>query len=92
MKTKRVWKPLDVGGKRLYTVSTRWIILGIEYQLEDCFVLANSPSSAAELIHNIHRGTRSDGVLNCIGHPLDVLMPKSWWDEGIPCCKEASHE
>jgi len=87
---KRVWKPLDCGGKRLYSVTLQY------FSKEDgkqCYgnkeapllVMANSPRGAAGLVHKIYNSSESPIRIECYGHATTVLMPESWWQEGIPC-------
>lgn len=87
---KRVWKPLDVGYKRLYSVTleyydkqtSTYLHQGTKYPK---LVMADSPKEAAELLHRIYN-TNPDSQfrVECKGHAIDVLIPESWWRDGIP--------
>jgi hypothetical protein len=76
---KRVWKPLDVApGYRLYQVLLDW---GNHRQYR--VVAAKSPSHAAQLLEEIYRGASKKPIIT--GYALNVLMPESWWMDGVPC-------
>lgn len=75
-----VWKPLDIGGLRLYRVTVE-DAASANQGLTHYIVLETSPEAAAKLIATIH--PTWDGWI-VRGHPIDVLMPKEWWEDGIP--------
>lgn len=85
---ERVWKPLDVGYKRLYKVRVKFYADGkyLHQDPEPSLVLANSPRAAARLVHRIYdQSDLPEGVrVDCFGEAVKVLMPKSWWDDGVP--------
>ena len=84
---KRVWKPLDVGRLRLYKVKQYFIWKDGTQETEQFAVLAKSPSGAAKLVQDIYSGYDWSSEITSVtyrGFPFDVLMPESWWQEGIP--------
>jgi len=88
---KRVWKPLDVANLRLYEVRVEVFrdgkMLGVNARDKFCLVLASSPSHAARLVHRIYsRAGKEAGVrYETYGKAVNVLMPESWWENGVPC-------
>ena len=83
---ERSWKPLSVGGLRLYQVNMNfhkhpeWNKILI--------VAARKPSHAVRLIEDIYKNTEwMDGEPHFFGSALNIYMPKSWWDDGIPGCE-----
>lgn len=91
---ERVWKPLDVGGLRLYDVILHCQWTGETGTRRKHYpVLARSPSHAAKLVEGIYRETYDNNQnISCwyvTGHALNILMPAEWWEMGAPCteCK-----
>jgi len=85
----RIWKPLDVGGKRLYKVTLQYYTkdkgLRVYGNHEDpLLVFADSPRDAAAVVGKIYNSHESRIRVECYGHAVNVLMPESWWIEGIP--------
>jgi hypothetical protein len=80
---RRVWKPLDVGGLRLYEV--RVYFANHPQWNERHVVAAKSPMHAADIYKRIH----SDAVWieepYIKGFALNINMPADWWDKGAPC-------
>lgn len=52
---KRIWRPLDVGGLRLYKVQVRYMNeKGYDlHQGHECLVMANRPMHAANLVQKM---------------------------------------
>ena len=75
---KRVWKPLDINGLRLYRVDIRfhnhssWNMVNI--------VAAKSPSQARKLIEDIYQDSEWIEQPIITSKPLNVLQPASWWE------------
>jgi len=88
---KRVWKPLDVANLRLYEVRIEVFssgkMCGMNARDKFMFVLAHSPSHAAKLVSNIYNRSGKEVGLHyeCFGKAVNILMPESWWDDGVPC-------
>ncbi len=87
---KRVWKPLDVADKRLYAVTLEYFnkagngrVYGDSEPPK--LVLAYSPMQAAELVHRIYNKPDYPVRVECYGKAANVLMPESWWQDGVPC-------
>ena len=85
---KRVWKPLDVGGYRLYKVTVKYYTReGRDlHQAYDYLVIASRPKHAASLLQHISDDADDGGPIRveCKGEAVQVLMPKSWREHGIP--------
>lgn len=84
---KRVWKPLDVGGLRLYEVYQYFNYRDGTMQFKTFVVLANSPSEASSFIEKIYKDSQWLDSIRSVdykGFPLNILMPESWWIDGIP--------
>ncbi len=86
---KRVWKPLDVGGKRLYAVKLEHFNKETGQRaygnLEPpLLVLADSPRGAAKLVHDIYNYPETPIRTECHGKAVKVFMPESWWNDGVP--------
>ena len=86
----RVWKPLSVGGLRLYQVRRQY--LGEPHGGDDeqrFVVAANSPTHAAQLIHKIYADAGQTEKFLITGRAMNVYMPQDWWEDGVPCviCK-----
>jgi hypothetical protein len=86
---KRAWKPLDVGGKRLYAVTTEYFKDGNQLHpgsTPPSLVMADSPRDAARILSRINEraGHSPDIRIECHGKAINVLMPAIWWEEGIP--------
>jgi len=85
---KRVWKPLDVGGKRLYAVTLQYFTQEGKRAYGNYeppqLVLGNSPRHAASLMYRIYSQPDNPIRVECFGKAVNVLMPESWWEEGIP--------
>lgn len=77
---KRVWKPLDVGGLRLYRVAV-YAVGGREGK--DVIVAAKRPRHAEELMSRIY-----PPGFTISAYPLSVYQPVGWWTEGVPCCRD----
>jgi hypothetical protein len=82
----RVWKALDVGGERLYEVVEIWPrTRGRREAKKRSLVLATSPSAAVEVFaRHVYRDIPEQDRPIILGQAIDVLMPKSWWEHGIP--------
>ena len=83
--TRREWKPLDVGGLRLYEV--RVYFTNHPQWNEHHVIAAKSPTHAAEIYERIHKDTHWIEKPYIKGYALNVLQPSDWWDEGVPCLK-----
>lgn len=80
---ERAWKPLSVGGMRLYQVEMKFR-LHPEWN-KTLIVVARKPLHAEKLIRDIHKNTEwMEEEPSFWGSALNVFMPKSWWDDGIP--------
>jgi hypothetical protein len=82
----RVWKPLDVGGKRLYEVVEIWPRAdGRSEHRNRSLVIATSPSAAVEVFaRHVYRDIPEQDRPIILGKAINVLMPKSWWEDGVP--------
>ncbi len=82
-KTNRVWKPIDVGGLRLYAVTVSFP-QGSHYtrQSRSYTVAAKSPRDAADRVRMCYEGCEANAYFH--GAALDILQPESWWNDGIP--------
>jgi hypothetical protein len=86
---KRVWKPLDVGGQRLYEVYLYRQIKGKQGQHVKTYVVAaDSPSNAAKLIEERHEESLNNNPeiseWYVQGFALNILQPEEWWESGPP--------
>ena len=83
----RVWKPLEVGGLRLYQVSA-YKDCGILFAV---YIVADkSGSEAARYVEDVC--LKGVPYSFAIGQSLDVLMPADWWENGTPCIHEEDRE
>lgn len=88
---KRDWKPLDVGGMRLYRVQVSFP--GKPQWNSSHVVAADSPSQAAKLYEQCLKGAAWEVEPIITGHALNILMPADWWERGAPdgycekCCR-----
>lgn len=80
---KRVWKPLDVGGLRLYKVIVYFVNHPQWSKAE--IVAATSPTHAADIYRHIHRDTVWVEEPFIEGMALSVNIPEDWHTEGVPC-------
>lgn len=84
------WKPIDLGGFRLYKVILHYYLKGEHRGRQNHFtVVASSPSQAAGIIERIYK-TEYNNCSNIshwhvTGHALDVLQPAHFSERGIPC-------
>jgi hypothetical protein len=81
---KRVWKPLDIGGLRLYKVVVH--NTGKQY-----VVASQSTATARRLIEKIYKDYIKEIFEPDISaESLKIYMPESWWVDGVPClrCQE----
>lgn len=88
-KMKRVWKPLDIGGLRLYKVKRTYIWKPDgKNHTEVSIVAATSPGSAAGIIQRLFAESDKNNeytqAVTYRGFALDVFIPQSWWENGIP--------
>ena len=82
---KRVWKPIGVGGMRLYRVKVVWTPSGTkDGHKEDYIVAANAPRHAAQLIEEMYKEAAYPPTI-VTGEALNVYQPADWWESGIPC-------
>jgi hypothetical protein len=77
---KRVWKPLDVGGLRLYSVRAQKMMENQKFYNQHFTVAATSPRHAAQLV--VECGYGEPWLVT--GHALNVLIPEDWWIDGVP--------
>ncbi len=85
--TKRIWKPLDVGGLRLYKVEQMIQYRDGHFDSRILLAVARSPKNAELLVHECYRNTKWNAeivTVNYYGKAIDVLMPESWWQDGVP--------
>src|SRR3990167_3459242 len=75
--TKRVWKPLDVGGHRLYEV--KMMFPECPQNNVSFVVVADSPTQARKMIEEIDRDGIHSSEPFYLGMPLNILMPADWW-------------
>ena len=81
---KRVWKPLSVGRLRIYQVEMKF--MNHPEWNKTLIVVARKPSHATKLVQDIYQNTEwMEEEPHFFGSALNVYMPKSWWDEGVPC-------
>jgi hypothetical protein len=81
----RVWKPLDVGGKRLYEVVEIWPRADGREHRNRSLVVATSPSAAVEAFaRHVYRDIPEQDRPIVFANAINVLMPKSWWEDGVP--------
>lgn len=93
MGAPRVWKPLDVGGLRLYmvVVDVYQAIPGdasrYPKQRYELVVAAKSPRDAASLVEPLYPEStrRADEQWIIRGQAMTVYQPADWWTDGIPC-------
>jgi hypothetical protein len=83
-----IWKPLDIGGRRLYGVDMKFL----SHPENDIMkvVAAKSPRHALELVQNAYEGTTWIESPLCFAHALNVLQPESWYKNGVPCCTDTT--
>lgn len=86
----RKWKPIDVGGLRLYQVYLDWKYKGEQHSHRESYIVAaTAPRHAAKLIEDIYKesyeGNECIAYWYVTGHALNVLQPADWWDKGVPC-------
>ena len=84
--TKRVWKPLDVGGHRLYEV--KMMFPECPQNNVSFVVVADSPTQARKMIEEIDRDSIHSSEPFYLGMPLNILMPADWLKRGVPCIHE----
>lgn len=80
---KRIWKPLSVGGLRLYQVEMKFR-LHPEWN-KTLIVAARKPSHATRLIEDIYRNAEWEEEPHFFGSALNIYQPESWWEEGVLC-------
>jgi hypothetical protein len=78
----RVWKPLDVGGLRLYEV--RVIFINHPQWNQSHIVAACSPTNAALIYERCVAGAIWEEEPHFSGHALNISMPADWWEKGAP--------
>lgn len=84
---KRVWKPLNCGGKRLYEVLQIFQWRGGKTETVRHLVMADAPRFAANLVEQTYQHSEWHPDItnvNYIGKAVNVLMPESWWADGVP--------
>lgn len=85
---KRVWKPLDVGMKRLYSVTLEYFTKEGKRAYGNTeppkLVMADSPSNATEIMDRLYNPPGQEIRAECYGKAVNVCMPKSWWEDGTP--------
>ncbi|MBA4136547.1 MAG: hypothetical protein C0518_04445 [Opitutus sp.] len=75
------WKPIGVGGFRLYEVLVTFEQFGHK---ERKIAVGHSPSDAAARVLESYRGRLDFDDIHTRGFALDVLQPVSWWNEDVP--------
>lgn len=80
---KYAWKPLDVGGLRLYKVTMKFHSHP-EWN-ETSIVAAESPTHAREIIKKLYAGSKWGEAPYFDGTALNIYMPAEWWENGVPC-------
>ena len=83
---RRTWKPLDVGGYRLYEVIEAFA--GHDEWNHKYIVVADSPSQAAELVKKQCEGANYKVDPYYYGKALQILQPADWHENGTPCIHE----
>lgn len=76
---KRVWKPLDVGGLRLYEVLATY---PSARQPTRYVVAASAPRDAVRYVDRCFAGVEPQPAT--AGFALNVLQPAEWWENGVP--------
>lgn len=82
MALKRVWKPLDVDGLRLYKVEGSFY--GIDHmrtELVTYVIAATSPTIAREIAQACYAGCRPQPSF--VAKPLHVSQPVDWWESMV---------
>jgi len=79
---KRVWKPLYIGGYRLYKVTM--CFTKNEDWNRDMIVAAKSPSHATRIVEDIYKEVEWTERPYFRGEAFNVLIPESWWIDGTP--------
>jgi hypothetical protein len=98
---KRTWKPIDLGGLRLYEVHLYWypklkenptqidLWKAQNGKRETYIVVASKPSKAAEIIENIYKESYDNNPnishWHVKGYALNILQPEDWKQNGVPC-------
>jgi hypothetical protein len=84
MASKRVWKPLSVGGLRLYKVEQNFP--GRRDWNRTFIVAATSPSHARALIEKVYEDATFQEGLSPLyyGRAINIYMPADWWENGVP--------
>jgi hypothetical protein len=84
---KRVWKPLDAGGLRLYEVLRVMLWKDGHTDTVKTLVMAKSPKQASALMEEIYKGAEwhpNMASVSFVGRAIYVLIPEAWWQDGIP--------
>ena len=97
---KRVWKPLDIMGLRLYKVTVSWPSVvtpaghTFKDRVEKHIVAADSPRGAAKIVADQYRTLPEDKRPYCQGYALNVCQPASWYDRSEGCLSpcDCKHE
>ena len=78
----RAWKPIDVGGLRLYRVAADYP--GHPKWNRDYIVAALSPRDAVHRVRLCYPEGPGTPQMDLMGFALNVLQPADWWTNGIP--------
>lgn len=82
---ERVWKPLSVGGLRLYQVEMKF--MNHPEWNKTLIVAAKKPSHAKQIIVDIYQDAMWEEAPHFFGSALNIYMPNTWWEDGIPGCE-----
>ncbi len=80
---KRTWKPIDIGGLRLYEV--RISFFNHPQWNERRIIAARSPTDAAEIYKRLTAEAIYQEEPHIKGFAVNVCQPEDWWDESVPC-------
>lgn len=79
MALKRVWKPLDVDGLRLYKVLASFYGADqMRTEVVTYIIAATSPAAAREIAEKCYRDCRPQPSFRA--EPLNVNQPVDWWE------------
>jgi hypothetical protein len=93
--SKRVWKPLDFAGLRLYRVVLSYTLKNFNpprTTTKHYIVAATRPREAASLVEDevreSYEGNSDIAYWNVAGYPVEVLQPIEWTENGISILNE----
>jgi hypothetical protein len=79
------WKPIDVGGFRLYKVVVFFPATDlIAASRKHVISAGRTPTDAAQHVLETYKDMPNFEDIHAKGYPLNVLQPASWWDDEVP--------